>query len=243
MKNLLKVSLLTVAIAVAANAAQAATLVSGGSTNVSGTTAAADPQLAGTIVNDNILTAPLLRIPDPSSIFFVGFDIQNRVVESGATGTLNFGPRIRFGANVTAGNFFIDRLQLTGFGNFETDVAYRTDGLGDAGPTFAERSADGNVLNFDFGFPLVVGNLAQSVKQESHFLSIKANASYFENTGRATIFGRHISYPGQTFRLDYAGLAVPAVAPVPLPASVLFLLGGLGALLGLRRRSVKTTSV
>lgn len=241
MKHLFKSTLLAAVIGLAANMVQAATLSLGGATNVTGTTAASDPELPGVVVNDNILTAPFLRVPDPDSFFFVGFDIQNRVVESNTEGTMIFGPRIRFGANVTGGNFFIDSLRLSGYGDFETDVAYRTDGLGDAGPTFANRSVDGDVLNFDFGFPLVVGNLVQSVKQESHFLSIKTNATHFENTGRASIFGRHIDYPGLTFRLDYAGLAVPTVAPVPLPASVLFLLGGVGALFGLRRKSSRKT--
>lgn len=241
MKNMLKTSLLAAAIAVAGSITQAATLLLGGTSSVTGTTAAADPELPGTVENDDILTS-FLRIPDPGSPFGVGFDIQNRVIESDTTGTLNFGPRILFGANITVGNFLIDSLQLYGYGDFETDVAYRTDGLGDRGPTFAERSADGEMLNFGFGFPLVVGNLVQSIKEESYFLSIKTNATHFENTGRASILGRHIAHPGQTFRLDYSGLAVPALAPVPLPASVLFLLGGLGALFGLRRRSSNATS-
>ena len=237
MKHVLVVTLLAGAIGMAASMSHAATLDAGGSTFVTGTTAAAEPQLAGTVQNDNILTTPLLRVPDPDSIFFVGFDIQNRVVQSNTDGTMIFGPRIRFVANVTGGNFLIDSLELFGYGDFATDVAYRTDGIGDVGPTFAERSADGERLSFDFGFPIVVGNLVESVKQESRFLSIETNATHFENTGRATIFGRHIDYPGQTFRLDYAGLAVPTVAPVPVPASLLFMLSGLGVLFARRRRS------
>lgn len=234
MKHFLHKSLLVGAIALAANMAQSATLTVGGSTFVTGTTSAADPELAGVVQNDDILTTPLLHVPDPSSFFFVGFDIQNRVTRSDTQGTMIFGPRIRFTHNVTGGNFLIDSLLLYGYGDFATDVAYRTDGLGDRGPTFANRSADGDTLNFDFGFPLVVGNLVQSVKEESHFLSIKTDATHFENTGRATIFGRHVDYPGQTFRLDYSGLAVPTAAPVPVPASFLLMLGGFGAFFGLR---------
>lgn len=237
MKHLIKSSLIVGALLVAVNAAHAAVLVPGGSTAVAGTTHAADPTLGGVVINDNILTAPLLRIPDPSSIFFVGFDIQNRVMQSDTDGSMIFGPRLGFVANVSGGNFFIDSLVLHGYGDFATDVAYRTDGLGDAGPTFAERSLDGDTLTLDYGFPLVINNLSQGVHQESHFLSIKTDATHFVNTGRATLFGRHIDYPGQTFRIDFGGLAVPALAPVPVPAALLMLLSGLGALVGLRRKS------
>ncbi|MGB3246067.1 MAG: PEP-CTERM sorting domain-containing protein [Sulfitobacter sp.] len=236
MKHLIKTGLLVGAIGLAATMGQSATLTPAGSTFVTGTTAAADPQLVGLVQNDNDLTAPFLRVPDPSSIFFVGFDIQNRVTRSDTDGTMIFGPRIKFAANVTGGNFLIDSLSLHGFGDFSTDVAYRTDGAGDVGPTFADRSADGETLNFDFGFPLVFGPLVGSVNQESRFLSIKTEATHFTNTGRASIFGRHVDYPGEVFRLDYSGLAVPAVAPVPVPASYLLMFGGLGALLGLRRK-------
>jgi len=82
----------------------------------------------------------------------------------------------------------------------------------------------------------LVMNEGPAGARQSHFLRIKTNATHFENTGRAIIFGRHIDYPGQTFRPDYSGLAVPTVAPVPLPASILLMFGGLGALFGLRRR-------
>ncbi|MEM7472577.1 MAG: hypothetical protein AAF340_14605 [Pseudomonadota bacterium] len=241
MKHFFQTSLLVGTITLAASMAQSATLTAGGSTFVTGTTSAADSDLAGVFRNDDILTTPLLRVPDPSSIFFVGFDIQNRVTQSDTQGTMIFGPRIRFVANVSAGNFLIDSLRLFGYGDFATDVAYRTDGLGDRGPTSANRSADGDTLNFDFGFPIVVGNLVGSVTEESHFLSIKTDATHFENTGRASIFGRHVDYPGQTFRLDYEGLAVPTVAPVPVPASALLMLGWFGALFGLyRKKSGKT---
>ncbi|MEP2427198.1 MAG: VPLPA-CTERM sorting domain-containing protein, partial [Tateyamaria sp.] len=118
---------------------------------------------------------------------------------------------------------------------------YRTDGLGDRGPSFADRSADGNTLDFDFAFPLVVGNLSESIKEESHFLRIKTEATHFENTGRATIFGRHVDYPDQTFRLHYSSLAVPTLAPVPLPASFLLMLGGFGAFFGLRWKKLGKT--
>jgi len=236
MKHLFKTSLMAGALGLAASLAHGATLDPGGSTIVTSTSVAEAPQLAGTVQNDNMLTTPLVRIPDPDSIFFVGFDIQNRVSRSNDIGTMIFGPRIRFRANVTGGNFLIDTLRLDGYGDFATDVAYRSDGLGDVGPTFATRSADGETLTFDFGFPIVVGNLVGSVIQESRFLSIETEATAFTNTGRATIFGRHVDYPGQTFRLDYTGLAVPAVAPVPVPASVLLMLSGIGAMFGMRRK-------
>ena len=231
-----KTTLLATVLSLGLSAANAATLNPGGSTAVSWTDVGASPELAGAVVNDDTLDIPATRIPDPDSIFFVDFDIQNRVTASDADGTMIFGPRILPTANVSGSFFLVDSILLYGFGDFATDVAYRTDGPGDRGPTFAERSADGEALTFDFGFPLASGNLVGQVRETSFHLSIKTDATGFENTGRASIFGRSLDYPDLVVRLDYDGLAVPvAVPPVPLPASILFLLGGLGGLLSLRR--------
>lgn len=219
--------------------ATAATLVPGGSIFVTGTTVAADPALAGTVINDDILETTPVNIPADNHLFAVDFDVQNRVARSGLDGTLIFAPRILFNFNITFAPFLIDSIELTGFGDFATDVAYRTDGLGDRGPTFGDRSIDGETLTLDFGFPLVVSNLSTGIHEESYFLSINTDATAFENTGRATIFGHSILAPGEVFRFDYSGLAVPVLAPVPVPASAILLLSCLGIGFGFRRRQAR----
>lgn len=212
--------------------AAATPLPPGGATLVTGTTVAADPDLAGSVLNDNLILYDF----DPAPLFLAGHDVQNRVTRSAATGNLIFGPRFAQPYNITPFDFLIDGFEITGFGDFATDVAYRTDGVGDRGPTFAERSADGDVLRFTFGFPLVLQNLVQEVQETSYFMSIVTDAKAFAPTGRMTIFGRSEEFPGQIVTASIGGIAVPVDAPVPLPAPAALLLAGLGALAALQRR-------
>lgn len=202
--------------------AQAAILVSGETVALSGTTAAAQPELAGTIVNDNILFDSVA--PSGNDFFVVGVDAQNRVVESNTEETLIFAPRIISVFNNTGGNFLIDSVVLDGFSDFLLDVDYRTDGLGDKGPNMASRSVSGDILTFDFLFPLVVSNLAGNPQEDSYFFSIKTNATAFSNTGNMRIFGRHLDYPGETFALNYTGIAVPIIAPVSASTPSVFMI-------------------
>lgn len=230
-----KTILLTAALCMGVSAASAATLNPGGSTFVTGTTEAGSPELAGTVINDNVINGPNVEIVPGNPFFVANFDVQNRVVRSDLDGTLIFAPRILFGFNLAA-PFLIDSFTLSGFGGFDTDVAYRTDGPGDRGPTFAERSASGDMLDFTFGFPLFVNHLIQGPAEESYFTSIKTNATAFENTGRLSIFGHWQGDAPETVRMDYAGIAVPTIAPVPLPASILLLLSGFGLVVGVGRK-------
>lgn len=225
-------TLLAAAVALALpHAGVAAPLLPGGATLVPGTTVAADPDLAGPVLNDNMILYDL----DPAPLFLAGHEIQNRVTRSAATGDLIFGPRFAQSYNGSPWDYLIDGFEITGFGSFATDVAYRTDGLGDRGPTFAERSADGDVLRFTFGFPLLLQNLVQEVQEESYFMSIVTDARAFATIGRMTVFARSEQFPGQVVTASIGGIAVPVDAPIPLPAPAALLLAGLGALAALRR--------
>lgn len=204
---------------------------------LAGTTAAAEPDLAGTVRNDNVIS-DFIHI-GPTTIFAIGAELQNRVVESSSDGTMIFAPRLSTTFNNTGGNFLVDRLVLYNFGDFDVDVNYRTDGLGDRGPTSASRSADGNTLTFDYGFPLVGSNLFQNPQEDSYFLSLNTDATAFSLDGHISVFARHVNYPGNTYRFDFANIAVPIVAPVPLPASLLFLASALGIGGILRRRNTR----
>lgn len=188
-----------------------------------GTTAFAEPDLAGFVINDNLIVDTMHVNDTPFGL--IGTSVQNRVVLSSTDGTLIFGPRLLTATNITFAPFLIDRVELYNFGGFDVDVNYRTDGLGDRGPTQASRSADGDTLSFDFGFPLVGGNLSQT-QEDSYFFSLNTDATAFSLDGRMAVFARHIDRPGETLRFDFGNIAVPS--PVPLPGSLVLFMSALG---------------
>lgn len=233
----LKGVILGVTIAVSPTLSSTVPLLAGGSVALPGTTVAVEPYLAGAVVNDNVLTN-FIDVA-PVSIFAIGTQVQNRVVRSDADGTLIFAPRLMTTFNNTGGNFLVDNMTLFGFGDYAVDVNYRTDGSGDRGPTSANRSADGQDLSFDFGFPLVGANLFANPQEDSFFLSLNTEETAFALTGRISVFARHVNYPGDTFRFDFGGIAVPAPATLSLPSTLSLVLGALGLIGALRRRSVQ----
>ena len=129
-----------------------ALLISGNTIDLLGTTAIMQPELAGAVIHDEAIYDSVT--PSGNDLFQVGVNIQNRVSRSDTDGNLIFAPRIISSLNNTSGNFLIDRAVISGFSDFELDVNYRTDGVGDKGPNSASRSFDGNQLSFDFLSPL-----------------------------------------------------------------------------------------
>lgn len=214
--------------------AQGATVAPGETVFLSGTTAADRPELAGLVLQDTQLGRFDLI---PHEFYASGYYVQNRVVRSDISGNMIFAPRLRDSNNITGGNTQIDRVDISGFGDFTTDVNYRTDGVGERGPSWVTRSADGDTLSFVFGFPLFTSNLTHETHEDSFFFSILTNATSYKNTGTATFYGRNSDYPDDTLTAWLDGIAVPALTPVPLPAPALLLLGGLAGLGYLRRKS------
>ncbi|XDA98403.1 PEP-CTERM sorting domain-containing protein [Sulfitobacter sp. LCG007] len=205
--------------------ADAATLAPGDTILMNGSTAASHPELGGVVQQDQMLVTNEQQVPPEAAPFFnfADFNVQNRVVRSDADGTMIFAPRIMFSRNVTPYPLLVNRVDIWGFGDFEIDATYRTDGLGDRGPTNGSRSAGGDMLSFDFGFPLFINNSFVGPQEESYFFSLKTDATKFENTGRLSIFATALGdpVPGREYRFDVGGLAVPtAVAVVPVPASL-----------------------
>ncbi|HFD32314.1 MAG TPA: hypothetical protein ENJ28_06365 [Gammaproteobacteria bacterium] len=204
---------------------------------LSGTTVLTNPELGGTVINDNI--DGFFKIEPESPLFSFGQQYQNRVVRSEETGTVIIAPRLRDPFNVTGGQALIDGFSINGYAGWEVDVNYRSDGVGDKGPTFVDRSADGDVLTFTFGFPLVINNLFGEIQEESFFINILTDAPKFITTGRATLFGRNLDYPDEFFEASIGGIAVPSSADVnaaPVPASALLFGSGLLGLVGMVRR-------
>ncbi len=227
-------SLIVFALAFAAGSTAGAVVVApGGGSPLGGTTSAADPNLAGTVINDNLIA---WSIADGAGGVLVSGNLENRVVRSDLLGTLIFAPRLTdivYGDRGAPENL---SLSLTGYGGGALDIDYRTDGLGVATFPFVGRSADGNTLLF----PTVSGAPGFD---SSLFLSILSTATGFGLTGMFTIAATFGVDPPMVFSTTVGGLAVPGMdGPViPLPAAAPLFLGALAlggaALRGRRRRA------
>lgn len=222
-------------LAVCTSQTLAIPLLPGDSALLNGTTALINPGLNGTVINDDI--AGYLSIHPESPHFVFGHQYQNRVVRSDETGTVVIAPRLRDPFNVTGDKALIDSFSIDGYAGWEVEVNYRTDGEGDRGPTSVNRSDDGDVLTFNFGFPLIIGNLLGMAQEESFFINILTDATEFTTTGTASMFGRHLDYPGDIFEASIGGIAVPSAAvSVPEPSTLFLLLAGFSGLVVTRAK-------
>lgn len=221
-----------ISLAFAAGSTAGAVVVApGGGSPLGGTTSAADPNLAGTVINDNLIA---WSITDGAGGVLVSGNLQNRVIRSDLLGTLIFAPRLTdivYGERGLPENL---SLSLTGYGGGVLDVDFRTDDLGVATFPFVGRSADGGTLVF----PTVSGAPGFD---SSLFLSILSTATNFGLTGMFTIAATFGVDPPMAFSTTVGGLAVIGVdGPViPLPAAAPLFLSALalaGAALRRHRR-------
>ena len=72
--------------------------------------------------------------------------LQDRVSRSDNTGELIFEPRLR---DLIGDGVSIFELKVTGYNGFTADVDFRTDGLGDVGPSQVSR-AGGDELFYEY---------------------------------------------------------------------------------------------
>lgn len=155
---------------------------------------------------------------DGSGLLFEG-TFLTRLVRSHDTGNLTF--NFRFFNNNTDLSGEIKHIEITGFDGQRTRVEYRDEpGFGDFGAASASRSADGDMLSFNFaeGF--------QDAGSSKFFFAMTDVAEYDFEMGNpvATIY----LYSGEAVTVDI-------VAPIPTPGS-LALLGTAGLLASRRRR-------
>jgi hypothetical protein len=170
--------LVTGALCLAVLAAQAVPLVPGGVAFLFGTTVAARPELACVVIRDAV--SPF-EVRDANGNVVLKGTIQDRVVKENATGTLDFYFRIKNDPGSTAQ---ITRVDRRNYAAFATDVDYRTDGLGEIGPTRAWRSNDGSAVYFDFSnAPILPG-------QSSRFVFIRTPARNYNLGGFTVLNGR-----------------------------------------------------
>lgn len=210
--------------ATALSTAAHATILVPGDNALSGTTAAAQPQLAGVVLAD-----------DSTSIVWnqaggaLTANVQSRVVRSSLDGTLDFYWRI---TNVSfdgrdapeaIGNF-----RIGDFGNllgYNSD--FRTDGLGSIGPNNAHVFPAPGFVNYQFSNGLAPGD-------DSYFIFIDTDAKSFKRTGKMDIANATTTSISSLYSTYAPG--------VPEPAQWASMIGGL-ALVGIAARRRRNTMV
>lgn len=155
---------------------RATTLAPGGAIALSGTTSAAQPELGGLVIVDDLIPYQIFSGGVGNPLLYEG-NLQARIVRSNSTGNLIFNYRLRDPTNGLNG--VMSTLTASDFAGWTTDVEYRTDGLGSKEPTRATRSADGSNVSFLFGNSLFSN-------EESYFMHILTNAKAY-TTGQTIL--------------------------------------------------------
>jgi len=185
-------------------------------TPLGGTTVAARPELAGTVLQD-VLT--------PFSFSGVSGTVQNRVVRETGTGTLDFYWKVDVTGSDTGAGVSAFRLADFGYSNIN-DADWRIDGLGTVGADTARLFNVANNPTGDINF--LYGN-GIALNQSSKFFFLHTNATEYSLSATydlLTTGAQHLSGSFSTF------------APAPVPEASTFAMLGLGLLgVGLMRRS------
>ena len=206
----------TLALVAAPAHAALVDLMPGQGAGVNGTTVAADPELGGVIpLGGDVVQAFQIFTEGARGVgpelLYEG-TLQSRVQISDVTSNIIFSHRILNVNGALEG--VIASITVDDYSGMQTLVEWRTDTLGDVGPSRAQRSADGADVQWLFGNGFPMGD-------ESHFLPILTDQPNYHFNGTATI----TLASGQSVTL-------PTWIPTPASASA-FALAGLAAL---RRR-------
>jgi hypothetical protein len=140
-----------------------------GDNPITGTTAAAQPELAGVVLED-----VLVPYDFSGAGHTVKGTVQNRVVRSSVDGTLDFYWRIIPDESSTGG---IIAFRVSGFDGFVNDANWRIDGVGDVAPNIA-RNFGGGSVNFLFPDPGVMAT------NSSVFFFIDTLANNYASAGQ-----------------------------------------------------------
>jgi len=192
-------------------------------TSLGGTTSAARPELAGTVLEDDVQTFSFLGITGT---------VQNRVVREDVSGTLDFYWRIKVDEGVpgVAAPGAISAFRL---GNFDyesiNDGDWRIDGLGSATP-YVGRVFNSTIYpDGDINF-LFTNGLVTPGDDGSKFFFLHTDATSYAKTATYDLLNQN-----QDLSSGYSTFAPYEGVPDAGPTSCMLLMSLAGLALGVRR--------
>ena len=221
--NTLKTSttVLATLVALACSGNAAAVLVDPNSTvSLPGTTAAAEPNLAGLILLDETFNFSLQATPGSTEM--ITGTVQQRVVRETNTGFLDFYWRVYDIAGGSLGYFRI--------GNFNSDTFdanFRIDGVGDVSPSSIHRFAGDKSSYVNFNFVDAAGGMSLHPGQSSNLFFLHTTATDYNYFAFFDLGSAGTYTMSQSFA---------ALTPVPEPETYAMLMAGLGLIGAVARR-------
>ena len=201
----------TTLIAAAHASAALVNLTPGTGSAVGGTTAAADPEIGGTVPSmaDTLIPFQIFADADAESgaaLLFEGF-LQSRVIISDVTGNAQFAYRVR---DVNGSlNGIIASITNSDFSGMQTLVEWKADGQGDTAPSRAERSASGADVRWLYGngFPAGDESYFNMILTDQPDYSFTGSTTIMLTTGESVTLTTWIPAPGTLAMLPLAGAA------------------------------------
>lgn len=210
----------------------------GDTVNLPGTTFAVEPNLGGTVLEDELINFSFSANQQATGL--ITGVVQQRVVRESNTGTLDFYWRISELTSGSLGYFRIGDFNSTIF-----DANYRIDGLGSVGPNSITRfmpgmggATDTFGANFNFADYSLTGGNPDTLfaGSESFFMFLHTDATSYDKSAFFDVASTGTYTASQTFA------AFSPTTPVPEPGTMMLLgIGVFGmAVYGKRKMNKKT---